>query len=704
MRKIGIHTFIMLIVLIFVAGPAHSQDDSEDVAESSAPEVVVTGKRAPEDPFLSDRSISALNKQALAEAAPRNTPEALWDAPGVFVQATNYGGGSPIVRGLIGPQVLIMVDGVRLNNSTYRTGPVQYLNTIDNYSIERVEVLRGPGSVLYGSDAMGGVIQVFPIGPRDTRNPDRFGGGGTVAGRFSSADYGRAAHAHADAGYGAFGVLGGGTYKESDNLIGGRDIGEQIYSGYESWAGIGRMSLNYTAWGLNVGYLFNESVDVGRTDKLFDKQSLSEYDNRDQLIYAKLRGSFRPINTEAILTASYQGFFERKDTMKMAEDLETKLEGTRDETEVGTIGADLQLATRLFNNRLRFLYGGMWYGDQVDATREKRDSPADEWVEQDDKPYPDGSTYDNYGAFFMTEGDPLFATSGHTVRLSAGARLHGMKGSAPAEGDLPEVDFDHQGTVFLAGAQYLYRELATLAFTFSQGFRSPNLQEAIQLGNTGKFFHIPNDELEPETADTYEAVARAKLWRFKIGAAGYITYLEDLIKREETTWEGQSEIDEIPVVHNVNGGKGTLQGVEPQLALDIGWGLSLAGHMTYTWGEEERDDGTKEPLTRIPPLYGQGKLRYDTKDFGGWRGFAEFYARGAGRQERLSPEDTEDSRIPEGGTPEWLTWNLRTGLAARDNLRLGLTVENLTNVDYKYHASGVSAPGTNAILSAELGF
>ena len=92
---------------------------------------------------------------------PRTTPEALMGMNGVFVQKTNHGGGSPFVRGLTGNQTLILVDGIRLNNSTFRYGPNQYLNTIDAYTIQRIEVAKGTGSVQYGTDAIGGVVHII---------------------------------------------------------------------------------------------------------------------------------------------------------------------------------------------------------------------------------------------------------------------------------------------------------------------------------------------------------------------------------------------------------------------------------------------------------------------------------------------------------------------------------------------------------------
>ena len=95
----------------------------------------------------------------------RTSPEALSGTTGVFVQKTNHGGGSPFVRGLTGNQTLLLMDGIRLNNATYRYGPNQYFNTIDAWTVSKIELARGTGSVQYGSDALGGVIQVFTKDP-----------------------------------------------------------------------------------------------------------------------------------------------------------------------------------------------------------------------------------------------------------------------------------------------------------------------------------------------------------------------------------------------------------------------------------------------------------------------------------------------------------------------------------------------------------
>ena len=701
-------SWALLLPVTLLALPALAETGSQKADPKAAPEedgdftTVVTGKMAPEPLFTADRSISVVGAKAMAERRPRTTPEALWEAPGVYVQQTNHAGGSPIVRGMIGPQVLLVVDGVRLSNSTYRTGPMQYLNLIDPFAIARMEVLRGAGSLLYGSDAMGGVIQAVPRAPRDCRGAPGFDGGATFAMRRATADSGQTLHGSGDMGYGGLSALGGVSYQHLGNLRAGGDVGEQAYSGYRAWyenfAATYRFSDGLLrGWQVKVAYMMAHLEDAGRTDKLADKKSLSIYDNDDHLLYGRLDFRARALRTRGQATLSYQHFFERKDGFNMEDDLATKKSGTRDEVTAATVGADLRLTTRMLAGRLRLRYGGMVYHDQVEASRQKA-TWGQPWSAVADQAYPDGSTYDTYGAYIHLEGDPLRSEGGHIVRLGAGYRLHGMAGAAPALGSLPEVDFSGLGHVALASAQYLYLDQVNVALTFSQGFRSPNLQEAVMLGDTGKFFHVPNADLGPERADTLELMARARVWRVRLALAGYVTWLHDLIKRAPSTYEGQVEVAGKDVYRNENGGEGLLYGVEARASVEIGWGLSLAGHLTYTWGEEEKPDGAVDALTRIPPLFGQVKVRYDMPRIWHLTGFGELFLRAAGDQTRLSAEDIADARIPAGGTDGWWTLNLRLGATVFDWLRVSLTLENMLDRQYKFHGSGIWAPGLNAVL------
>ena len=216
---------LLLALAMFWPEHAHAQDEDTEY------ETVVTSSRGEEAAFRSTRAISVVGRKGLRERQPETTPEALQDSVGLYMQRTNLAGGAPILRGMLGPQVLLLVDGVRLNNAITRLGPNQLLNTVDPYQIQRVEVLRGPGSVLYGSDALGGVINIITRKPGF--NPRRaWDLGAEVAGRFNSASVGAAGHASLSGHLRSVGLRVGGTFKRMGDLTGGSDTGLRPVTGY----------------------------------------------------------------------------------------------------------------------------------------------------------------------------------------------------------------------------------------------------------------------------------------------------------------------------------------------------------------------------------------------------------------------------------------------------------------------------------------
>ena len=172
-------------------------------------DVVVTVNRADRQEFELPRSVEVISSDSVRKKNPKSLPDLLDETTGVYVQKTNPGAGSPIIRGFVGPENLILIVGVRFNNSTFRTGPNQYLAMIDPWSVERLEVLRGPGSVMYGTDAMGGVINAVTLSPR--KLDDRLFG---VTGRldFASAYLHAGGSAQADLATGPVSGYVGGTF------------------------------------------------------------------------------------------------------------------------------------------------------------------------------------------------------------------------------------------------------------------------------------------------------------------------------------------------------------------------------------------------------------------------------------------------------------------------------------------------------------
>ena len=161
MKKTVSVTFILLFNVAYLSFLQGQEIARDTLLTSTLSEVVVTANRYNTLSLNTPEAVRVLNIKPVEEYQIRTSPEALSITPGIFVQKTNHGGGSPFIRGLTGNQTLLLFDGIRLSNSTMRYGPNQYFNTVDVFSLDRIEVLRGSGSVQYGSDALGGTIQAF---------------------------------------------------------------------------------------------------------------------------------------------------------------------------------------------------------------------------------------------------------------------------------------------------------------------------------------------------------------------------------------------------------------------------------------------------------------------------------------------------------------------------------------------------------------
>ena len=158
--------FLVVFSLVTAAAQESPATDSTEVSpQAISREVCIAARRQWQENFRLPVVTNVLDPVYLNKRTVRSVPEMLFGAPGIFLQKTNQGGGSPFLRGLTGQQTLLLVDGIRINNATFRSGPNQYLNTLDPFWISRVEILESSGSVEYGSDAIGGVVQVFTKAP-----------------------------------------------------------------------------------------------------------------------------------------------------------------------------------------------------------------------------------------------------------------------------------------------------------------------------------------------------------------------------------------------------------------------------------------------------------------------------------------------------------------------------------------------------------
>ncbi len=682
-------------------GGSHESSETGDAGEGGdESSTVVVARGVHEDPFDTFRAVEVLDQQALTERRPRTVPEALMEVPGAYVQKTNHAGGSPIIRGMIGPQNLILIDGVRLNNSTYRTGPIQYLNTVDSFSLERIELMRGPGSVLYGSDAVGGVIELVTRDPLPPEGEEeaRFVPLGIVRGE--SCDLERSGRAAVSFATRQFGMTGGATLRVYDDLRAGGGVGQQEWSGYNEvdWD----IKLRAGEPGSHHIEILYQSVrlrDAGRADKLETSNVLTVYDeNYRDLVSASGLVRLDPIATRITITPSWQRQLESRRNIRFS-DLEQgqveRVTGARDVTH--TLGGSVRFDTRLFARRLDLVYGLEYFHDTVQS--ETREGSDEDHLDPTLATYPPGSRYDTAGLYVLATATPVRTRNWIELVVHGGARLATFSAMAPDIVDIGDVRFHYTGGVAAAGIHLRQRGRFNVGIGWDQGFRAPNLNQAAYVGDTGEFFHIPNSELGPERADMFEVRGRFLAGPVSLSAAGYLSFLRDFIVRELTTYQGQDVFLDKPVAHNVNAGSGRVVGVEGKMDVALPIFMVIGGDVTWTRGAYEDLDLGWVPMSRIPPIFGSVRLRFEPR----WQGvFVEVYAQMAANQDRLSPRDEGDNRIPDGGTPSWWTVNFRAGVRPTRLLHLSVGLSNLADNLYKVHGSGVYAPGFTAWLALEI--
>jgi hemoglobin/transferrin/lactoferrin receptor protein len=289
-----------------------------DTLYNTLDSITVTSRNIKTLSINSPYSVTGITGKTIRSGNFRTTPEALTGNSGVFIQKTNHGGGSAFLRGLTGNQILLLVDGIRFNNATFRYGPNQYLNSIDIFTIDKIEVGHGTGSVEYGSDALGGVINLLTKDPKFTTGKSSIQA--NVAGKFISEGMEKSSRAELKYANKNIALLTGLTYRNFGNLVGGGNIGDQMPSGYKE-NGIDiklKMKLNKTLL-LTYGSQFLQQNNVPVYHKVvLENFKINEIElQQRKLNYIRLlQKTNKRLFSEIIFTASIQNSLEKRISQK----------------------------------------------------------------------------------------------------------------------------------------------------------------------------------------------------------------------------------------------------------------------------------------------------------------------------------------------------------------------------------------------------
>lgn len=647
--------------------------------EKELSEIVITAQRSATNRFSTAEAIDVITSKRIDKFQSRSTPEALTNINGVFVQKTNHGGGSPFVRGLTGNQTLLLVDGIRLSNATFRYGPNQYLNTIDPLSIERVEVLRGSGSVQYGSDALGGTVQIF------TKNSD-FSDKNTINGRLFGKlmTQGMEQTGRGEIGFSnqKMAATGGFSYHNFGDLVGGDTTGKQSPSGYKELDfDIKSRFLLSKNTVLTVAHQNVRQSNVPVFHKVqLENFNINEFDpQKRQLTYARLdMDNDNPFFKKIYVIASLQNTEEGRNSRK---DGSTVLRKENDKVRSLGLSFNVQSQSKISPS-------GGWgansgfdiYDDFVKSSRVDIDEKTNIATAKRGL-YPNDSKMTSFSAFSLHE----FKLD--KWQFTVGGRLNGFNIQVTDE-VVGKSTLKPSAFVWNASILRGLTENLNVFISANSSFRAPNIDDLGTLGIVDFRYETPNFSLNPEKS--YNMQLGFKYRNERLSGETYLfrNELRNIIARVRVDTH---KVQGYPLYQKENIEKGYIQGIETAWKYAFTEGVNIETGVAYTYGQNITKS---EPMRRIPPLNARFALNLNKK-----QGFATFEIMGATKQDRLAQGDKDDNRIPKGGTPSWAIFNIYGGYSFK-NLSISVALQNLLNEDYRTHGSGVNGVGRSASLSA----
>lgn len=656
----------------------------------------VTAGRQSESQYQVPQPVTVVTREQIEKAAPQVMTDLLRGQVGVFTQSSGPGQGIAIIRGLKGSEVLHLVDGMRLNMTFFRNSPSQYIALVDPFNIQQIEVLRGPAGSLYGSDAMGGVLQVLT--PEYRFSGEQWGARGGVLTQFGSAELAKVGRIHGATGNNAVSLAGGFTYMD----YGLRDLGQggrEPFSDYSARGGDGKI-----LWSPALGHELMLSAQWFETPKLPRYFEIAggpggpgsglpvffEPGNR-KFLHARYRASLPWRLVDSV---------EAHLAQQVINDERWRLVNTstreQEQSRSTLTGLTAQFISS-FGENARLVYGLDFYRDAVDSAKSRTDLGTGA-VTARDPTSPDGAREDSLGVYAMSEWRPLTPWLLElALRYSCvETELPMTSASAPAQVGNDDV------TGHIASALSLTPNLVWTV-NLARGFRAPNIFDLGTLGpragTSPTQVNVPNPNLKPETIISLDTGFKWVGGALTMEASAFYSQYDNRIEPREPTGNPCADPPGCVEVRSENISEAVYYGLEAGARYKASARLETYATLNYTRGEEQ-NRGQTRPANRVPPLNGQLGATWSL----GETLYAEPYVLLADRQTRLDDDDLTDARINPQGTSGWTTANLRLGWKPSSTSRLQLDLKNLLDKSYREHGSGINGSGFGATLTLEQRF
>lgn len=667
------------ILLSMLMGLSQESDTGNEVTSDDFEHIIVTAARKKQSIENLATAVSVVTKAEILEKNITLLPDLLREEAGVYIQQTTPGQGIPIIRGLKGSENVHLIDGMRLNTAFFRNSPNQYLALVDPFMTEQIEIIRGPASVLYGGDALGGVLNVITHTPNF--DGEEWQNLGEIYFSYDSADQKSLSHLSWDMGNEKIATSFGLSYQD----IGVRTIGggDKIpFTSYISKAFNNKWVFNISedkSITFDIQYLTQPATP--RVDDLVVGFGQSEPDSSLFLFSPNERQFAHLSYDEATATswydnASYDVSWQLIKDYRVKSDFDS--ESITQEQNESTLLSFQSSFDKELNDEFSIVYGLDFYHDTINSAKQKIN---DGITTDSESRFPDDSTMRHIGIFadmtkYFEQQDVTFGLRYSDYRIDLN------------NPNIVNDTLDLDDLTWHLSWLYHLSENNKLFSNLGRGFRPPNIFDLGQVGDRpNNRFNIINTNIEPETVHTLDFGWKHFSQKYVIDLTLFYSKYKDKIASVETgelTDEGQF------IVQSQNINNVTLYGLESSFQYDINADSEINMVINYIWGEET-SNGNSEAADRIPPL--NGFIGYKKQLNDEWSINPKIIF--ASTQDRLSARDVRDARINPEGTGGFVTHNVYANWKPTGVLNFRFGLENIFDKKYREHGSGLEAAGRN---------
>lgn len=684
--------------------------------------------------------ITSISAQEVALQNPQTAADLLSISGKVFIQKSQQGGGSPMIRGFATNRLIYSVDGVRMNNAIFRGGNLQNIISLDPFAIANTEVLLGPNSVIYGSDAIGGVMSFETLKPQlSSQNKPSVGGKAFT--RYSSANNEKTAHFDINIGREKWAWVSSFSFWDFDHLrqgrLGPKDYLKSVYparidnqdvvvhqtnpllqipTAYNQVNFMQKVRFKPTnLWDFEYGFHYSETSAYGRYDRH------NRYRN-GTIQYAEWDyGPQKWMMNNFVVT--HDGHYDLFDKLSVRFAQQSFKESRIERTFNSSVRSTYLDNVEAYSINMDFLKNVgsqdvLYYGIEYILNDVLSQGVTTDITSNINHVGPARYPWASWSSFagYLNYDHKL----SNKMTIQSGLRYNHfyLKSDFSNNTDfypLPFTTADVNNGALTGSLGGVYRPSDTWVFKTNLGtaFRSPNVDDM------GKVFDsepgavtVPNTSLKAEYAYNIDlSLAKVFYDIVKVDITGYYTLLQKALVRRNFQLNGQDSLLYKGVMSQIqavqNAAMARVYGCQIGMELKLASGFLFVTDVNIQRGIEELDSGLQSPARHAAPSFGISRLRFQKGDltleinamYQAERSFEDLAIEERGKTEIYAKDKNGNNYAP-----SWYTLNFKSNYIVNAFLSVGIGLENITDIRYRPYSSGLSGAGRNFVMSVKWEF